>query len=233
MVDLSEPKFPTILLYEDAGCGRDGDLNMALDEVLLESSERPWLRWYAWDRPTVSVGYFSEPPPADEMAGRHWVRRWTGGGRVDHGGALDATFSLGVPPALPESRLRATAVYRIVHRALANALDGAGHSTALATSAGESKGGACFANPVRDDVLGPDGLKLAGGALRRSRKGLLHQGSIQGIGLAPPFAGAFARHLAQRVATVSVADDVLAMAEELAERKYRTLEWRERRQRWR
>jgi len=38
----------------------------------------------------------------------------------------------------------------------------------------------CFANPVPADVM-MDGRKIAGAAQRRARRGLLQQGSIQGI----------------------------------------------------
>ena len=38
----------------------------------------------------------------------------------------------------------------------------------------------CFANPVNHDVVGPDGLKVAGAGQRRTRRGLLHQGSVAG-----------------------------------------------------
>ena len=54
-------------------------------------------------------------------------------------------------------------------------------SATVATRTGISDAGyTCFANPVRADVM-IDGRKIAGAAQRRTRRGLLQQGSIQGI----------------------------------------------------
>ena len=58
----------------------------------------------------------------------------------------------------------------------------------------------CFANPVRADVLS-NGRKIAGAAQRRTRRGLLQQGSIQGVDLATKFADQFASELCSSVTT--------------------------------
>lgn len=212
-----------LILYRDVAVLRDGAMNMAIDEVLLCGSERPWLRWYGWQCPTVSVGYFSAS--ADLGDGGAWVRRWTGGGRVEHGGALDSTFAIGVPRSFPESRLRAVDAYRLIHGALVEALGEGGHRAVLASSPGDGASLPCFDNPVLADVLGANGKKIAGGAQRRARQGLLHQGSIQGPDLDEAFATTFARHLAARWREQELPAAVLAAAAVLAESKYRSGDW--------
>src|SRR4051794_38396264 len=75
----------------------DGPTQMAADEVLLEHvgvTDRPALRFYAWDRPTLSLGYFQ--PFADRPPGLPVVRRPTGGGAIVHDHEL--TYALALPP---------------------------------------------------------------------------------------------------------------------------------------
>jgi lipoate-protein ligase A len=219
---MTTPHFvPQITVFDDSGLGREGALNMAIDEVLLGKHEQPWLRWYGWDRPTVSVGYFSKSPSEDGA----WVRRWTGGGRVEHGGGLDFTFSIGVPRSYPESRLRADEAYMAIHSAVTKALRAEGHQATLASDPGSDPALPCFANPVPHDVLGVGGAKVAGGAQRRSRHGLLHQGSIQGLRLEPTFAEQFANHLGATVRIEALPTGLVESATKLADSKYRSEEW--------
>src|SRR5688500_3010165 len=76
---------------------------MARDEALLQRIGRnespPTLRFYRWNPPTISLGYFqtyaeyaSLPPPARDLA---VVRRQTGGGAILHD--LELTYSLVLP----------------------------------------------------------------------------------------------------------------------------------------
>ena len=220
-----ELSLENLIVYEDGDSRRDGALNMALDELLLERADRPWLRWYGWDRPTISVGYFT-PPDAVGASEGHWVRRWTGGGLVRHGGAGDRTFALGIPRSLDASRWRAGRSYRWIHGALVETLAMLGVDCRL-SHVGDTAGGAsCFDSPVAADVVTPQGAKLAGGAQRRARSGLLHQGSIQTAPVADEIELEFARRLASRVERQPLPAGALEEAEALAEAKYRSAEWR-------
>src|SRR5947209_18419123 len=63
----------------------DGPTQMAADEALLEhvlTTGRPALRYYTWDPPTLSLGYFQSF--ADRLPGLPVVRRMTGGGAIVH-----------------------------------------------------------------------------------------------------------------------------------------------------
>jgi lipoate-protein ligase A len=163
---------------------RDGPAQMACDEALLACAGRPVLRVFRWDGPWVSLGYFV--PWREAAAVRPgWpaCRRWTGGGVVVHGD--DFTFALTAPRIEAWARLRPDESYRALHLAVASALRGAGCPAALFD--GAPRGAlACFAAPVRHDVVDGTG-KIAGGAQRRTKRGLLHQGSIRHEGLGAGF----------------------------------------------
>ena len=165
---------------------------MALDEVLLDGLGR--LRAPAalpLGRTGGVAGIFRGGwlPSSSDWPGYDTVRRWSGGGVVEHG--ADLTFSLLVPRALALATLPAAESYRRIHEAVGHALARAGdcrgcnlQKAAVAKTAGSR---ACFENPVAYDLL-LAGDKIAGGAQRRTRRGLLHQGSIQG-GFRAAFAG--------------------------------------------
>ncbi len=159
-------------------------LNMATDEALLEGlAGVPLLRIYGWQRAAVSFGYFDEVAPVRlAYPGREWVRRWTGGGIVEHG--LDFTYSLLVPRTHALTTWRAEESYRFLHGMVALAIAAASpaisgieeHQPSSMATAPASR--ACFVNPVRHDLL-LAGHKIAGAAQRRTRRGWLHQGSIR------------------------------------------------------
>ncbi len=210
---------------------RGAALNMAMDERLLAVAERPLLRVYRWEGRAVTFGYF-EPwqPVAAAYPGLVCVRRWTGGGVVPHGDGVDWTYSLMVPRAHPFARVRAAESYQWVHEKLAEALL-AIRPGARATLTGEDHAKlsrACFENPVRHDVL-LDDRKIAGAAQRRSRHGLLHQGSVQCVPIPEGMGEELAGRLARRVTRVSqVNAEVLRSAEVLAAERYATAAWNQR-----
>src|SRR5437763_13241232 len=82
----------------------------------------------------------------------------------------------------------------------------------------------CFANPVRADVLS-EGHKVAGAAQRRTRRGLLQQGSIQNVELESGFADSFAQALCAHCRQKRPDPALLARAEEIAAQRYGTPSW--------
>src|SRR3954462_12222332 len=79
---------------------RPAALNMAIDEALLNCAPLPALRYYRWQRPAVSFGYFGSYAEVKNQSGdREIVRRWTGGGTVPHGD--DLTYSIILPATDP------------------------------------------------------------------------------------------------------------------------------------
>jgi lipoate-protein ligase A len=156
---------------------RSGPEAMAVDEWLLETVTLPVLRIYVWQGEWASIGYFGEIAAARAaFPGVDLVRRWTGGGMVDH--RADWTYTLVAPQSEALASCRGAESYRRIHSALRETLLTEGIDARM--SAGEDETGAalCFENPVHHDLLGPDDRKLAGAGQRRSRQGLLHQGSV-------------------------------------------------------
>ncbi|HKP04825.1 MAG TPA: hypothetical protein VJU77_15845 [Chthoniobacterales bacterium] len=202
-------------------------LNMAMDEALLTDSTTPVLRFYRWRRPSISFGYFGRyAEVAPESERRDIVRRWTGGGIVPHGS--DLTYSVVVPRDHSFFQRSSLEVYAAVHDAICRALQANGVDALLAGSAAPKISEACFANAVRADVIS-GGHKIAGAAHRRSRTGLLHQGSIQRNDLPDRFREDFAALLCPRFERFTPPPKLDDRAAEIAEKKYATHEWLTRR----
>ncbi len=155
---------------------RAGPEAMAVDEWLFEGRLKPLLRIYGWLGEWGSLGYFGKIAEArEEFPDLSWVRRWTGGGVVDH--RQDWTYSLIVPRSHPVAAMRGGESYRRIHGLLISAMLEGDFSAAL-SEGGKKAGTLCFENPVEFDVVGAAGEKLAGAAQRRGKAGLLHQGSV-------------------------------------------------------
>ena len=202
---------------------RSAAMNMAVDEALLARLRRPTLRVYRWARLAVSFGYFEKwDAVADSLAGREPVRRWTGGGIVPHGG--DFTYTLLVPGGDVFLRRKSSESYRAIHERIVATLALQGFQASLCERVSEADSRACFEKPVGCDVM-LGGRKIAGAAQRRTRSGLLQQGSIQNVGLPENFGLCFSALLSPRVVAAAVEDDLLADASLLAREKYGTDAW--------
>jgi lipoate-protein ligase A len=154
--------------------------NMALDEALLENAPelgRPVLRFYGWLESAASFGYGQKYADIEGWTMlRPLVRRPTGGGLVPHD--ADWTYSAAFPPCHPWYRLKAVESYRRVHEWIRDAFAGINVAATLATSSQKGIAGQCFAGAEEFDLLW-HGRKIAGAAQRRTRTGLLIQGSVQ------------------------------------------------------
>jgi lipoyl(octanoyl) transferase len=198
-------------------------MNMAIDEALLfaETNGDPILRCYCWRAPSVSFGYFTHWKSVVDRY-RQWdlVRRWTGGGIVEHAG--DFTYSLILPAG---KRLLANRdLYSVVHTAIAKVLRAQGHKVGLTKTEDTLPSDACFERAVEFDVK-LEQLKVAGAAIRRHRRGVLLQGSIQGMKLSPGFGADFAVELSDRVVQLVLTPSITGVAERLALEKYGSLDW--------
>jgi lipoate-protein ligase A len=178
--------------------------NMAADFLLLrrypaEQAARARVRFYGWHRPSLSFGYSQKIAwvraqiPAD-AEGADLVRRPTGGGVVDH--REDWTYALVIPRGHELEKARAVESYRAVHEALRTALAACGQAAALKehcepAAAAEGEDGelagcpaakgptVCFMRAELYDVVDVvTGAKIAGAAQKRTKEGLLFQGSV-------------------------------------------------------
>jgi lipoyl(octanoyl) transferase len=168
---------PWYLLQSGPG---DHAFNMALDEALLQAVPRlgqPVLRFYSWTEPAASFGYFQKYAEIGRMTLlRPLVRRPTGGGLVRHD--ADWTYSLVFPPGDAWYSLSATESYRRVHEWIRAAFTRLAILTELAPACNKALPGQCFQGHEMFDLLWR-GRKIAGAAQRRTRDGLLIQGSVQ------------------------------------------------------
>lgn len=220
------PIFGSLDVYHDEP-SRSAAVNMAIDEALFETAEVPTIRFYQWDHPALSFGYFGKfTEVSAHSTERDLVRRWTGGGIVFHGN--DLTYSLVIPAADTAFSESAMSIYEKIHDALRAVLAASGQNVELAATAVSKISDSCFANAVRADVLS-NGRKVAGAAQRRTRRGLLQQGSIQGIDLTKNFADQFASELCSKCYPKTLDERLIERADVIAEQKYSATSWLQRR----
>lgn len=167
----------------------DGATNMAIDEAVWRGrqagSAPPTVRFFAWEPPTVSLGYGQRLDAAVDVAacrrlGVGLVRRPTGGSAIYHDGPeRELTYSvvashedLGVAADLLET-------YRWIALALLRGLRALG-TTAEIVAVPDGGGPApafCFARTGRYEIeIG--GRKVVGSAQRWQRRCFLQHGSV-------------------------------------------------------
>jgi lipoyl(octanoyl) transferase len=196
---------------------------MARDEALLRLAQvnHPILRTYSWSEPAVSLGYFTAFAEARKLyPDPVLVRRWTGGGLVEH--FRDWTYSVIFPVPVPV--LNNNALYASIHGALVSALCSAGIQAELVPNPDPAPNAACFAQAVRFDVRSA-GRKIAGAAIRRHRVGVLFQGSVQHVSVKPDFGQLLAEIWSGAVESYVPPEEVAVLTDELVRTRYSTTEW--------
>ena len=186
----------------------DGAWNMGFDEALLEQaadSGVATLRFYQWQEPTLSLGYFQSYDERDTHAASRQaavVRRQSGGGALMHDREL--TYSLTLPADHPLAR-QSPQLYDVVHRSLIACLAAEGVGAALHSDRSDPSTAPtspaltgkvepddndaaepflCFARRTSADVVLPGSVaaeppvKIVGSAQRRRRGAVLQHGSI-------------------------------------------------------
>lgn len=167
----------------------DGATNMAIDEVLWRGRQAgtapPTLRFYAWDPPTVSLGYGQPLDGAVDRAasrtlGVGLVRRLTGGSAIYHDGPdRELTYSViagAVDLGGVEDLLE---TYRWIARALLRGLTALG-APAEIVAVPDADGPApafCFARTGRYEIE-VGGRKLVGSAQRRQGGCFVQHGAV-------------------------------------------------------
>ncbi|MCU0583258.1 MAG: lipoate--protein ligase family protein [Syntrophales bacterium] len=162
--------------------------NMAIDEAVFRLNRReglpPTLRFFGWQPPAVSLGYFQKTSreidvAACRQAGIDIVRRPTGGKAVLHEHEL--TYSLVASADHPLFTGDIVGTYRVVSACIVEALRRLGLTPEIAfegrTAAGTPLEGYCFAAPSRYELL-VGGRKICGSAQVRARGAFLQHGSL-------------------------------------------------------
>ena len=173
------------LFVLDSGVA-EAEVNMAQDAKLLSELERPTLHFYDWLKPSATFGHFIDVGKHFDLekVGAHGLslaRRPTGGGIVFH--IWDFAFSFLLPVAHPACSDNTLENYKFVNESVLEAvrdylsLNGLSLTPEHAPQRGPSCTHFCMARPTIYDVV-YNGLKIAGAAQRRTKKGYLHQGTI-------------------------------------------------------
>lgn len=160
-----------------------GSVNMGIDEALATlCRDRTTLRFYAWEAPTLSIGYAQRCDDIDVAAcGTSkvtLVRRPTGGRAVLH--RQDLTYSLILPLRPPWTTYSIAESYRLINRCLLRGLEVLGVKANIGRRSKRADGALapfCFSTIVQDELL-VDGKKIIGSAQRRFPGALLQQGTI-------------------------------------------------------
>lgn len=177
------------MLIELPNAFSDAATNMAIDAALLSTLPEGLavFRHYGWTEPAITFGYTQRLNDVQAVVDTELTlcRRLTGGGIVDH--RNDWTYALILNATAPAASLPANDLYTFVHQAIQNALSSQALETQLAPCprkcgetpvAPSTSASQCFVSPAANDVLLPCGQKVAGAAMKRTRNGLLVQGSI-------------------------------------------------------
>ncbi len=171
---------------------RSPSFNMALDEALLEWNSKgeipPVIRFYGWNPPTLSIGYFQKVEKeinleAVKNQGLGFVRRPTGGRGVLHEHEL--TYSVIVPESHPRMPKTVTEAYRIISEGILKGFHQLGLEAYFAVPKTSEErdllksphSAVCFDAPSWYELV-VEGRKVAGSAQTRQKGVILQHGSI-------------------------------------------------------
>lgn len=167
-------------------------MNMAIDEAVMqavgEGKVEPTLRFYRWNPPSLSIGYFQKAEEEVDFAelerrGIGFVRRPTGGRAVLHDQEL--TYSMILSESYPGLPKRVTEAYRVLSEGLVHGFRRLGLAAEMVNLASEEEkakfvsmgSAACFDSPSWYELV-VEGRKVAGSAQTRQKGVVLQHGSI-------------------------------------------------------
>ncbi|MFO1443495.1 lipoate--protein ligase family protein [Bacillus sp. Bva_UNVM-123] len=166
--------------------------NMALDEALLDWNSEgqfpPTIRFYGWNPPSLSIGYFQKVEKEINMEAvkKHklgFVRRPTGGRGVLHEHEL--TYSVIVSEEHPNMPQSVTEAYRVISEGILKGFHHLGMEAYFAVpktieereSLKNPRSAVCFDAPSWYELV-VEGRKVAGSAQTRQKGVILQHGSI-------------------------------------------------------
>ena len=170
---------------------RSAAANMAVDQYLLDLVEsqrlnHPILRIYAWERPSLSLGYHqvwnrAVDPAALKRHGIDLVRRWTGGRAVLHD-YDEITYAVIAPYGSPFTN-KISHNYALIGASLERFVQ-IPKGLAMMAESGETASETikkrhlpCFAS-ISTSEIEKSGKKLIGSSQKLGTKGFLQHGSI-------------------------------------------------------
>lgn len=165
----------------------DAATNMAIDETLLnwhsEGKIPPIIRFYGWDKPSLSVGHSQNEKKSIDIEsihkhGCHFVRRLTGGSAVLHD--HEVTYSMIVNESHSKIPHAVNEAYYVLADGLLRGYQNLGIEATFASpqqESGDNRSAVCFETPAIYEILA-GGKKLSGNAQARRKGVLLQHGSL-------------------------------------------------------
>ncbi|WP_042355077.1 lipoate--protein ligase family protein [Bacillus rubiinfantis] len=177
--------------FIDTG-NRSPSFNMALDEALLDWHSQgkipPVIRFYGWNPPTLSIGYFQKVEKEIDLNAVHeyglgFVRRPTGGRGVLHEHEL--TYSVIVSEEHPHMPKTVTEAYRVISEGILEGFKNLGLDAYFSVpktveereALKSPRSAVCFDAPSWYELV-VEGRKVAGSAQTRQKGVILQHGSI-------------------------------------------------------
>jgi len=144
-------------------------VNMAIDRAVMVSNSNkkvpPTVRFYTWDPPAISIGYFQSLEDEVDLKnckklGVDYVRRITGGGAVFH--EKELTYSIVISESHPQIPKNIMASYGRICGAVIKGLKNLGIKSEY--------------KPINDIIV--NGKKISGNAQTRKMKTVLQHGTV-------------------------------------------------------
>ncbi|MBO8160907.1 MAG: lipoate--protein ligase family protein [Thermosipho sp. (in: Bacteria)] len=155
-----------------------GDLNMAID-YSLGFLNQPFLRFYTWKVPTLSLGVHQKPKNINfkflKEIGYECVRRPTGGRAVLH--FKELTYSIVIPKWHEFFKLSVLDFYKEISKIIVEGLNSLGFPVSLTERGKKGNTLACFDAPSWYEITLKD-RKVVGSAQMRTKDFVLQHGSI-------------------------------------------------------
>lgn len=165
----------------------DAATNMALDETLLNWHRKgripPIIRFYGWDKPSLSIGHFQNEQKTINFENIHkydchFVRRLTGGSAVLHD--HEVTYSIIVEENHTKIPHSVNEAYYVLADGLLKGYQKLGVDATFARPDQEynnKPSAVCFETPAMYEILA-NGKKISGNAQTRKKGVLLQHGSL-------------------------------------------------------
>lgn len=156
-----------------------GALNMAIDVAIGELTDDVFLRFYTWERPTLSLGKHQDGADIDEdyirKSGFDVVRRPSGGRAVLHWDEL--TYSVIIPSTHDLFDTKVLELYNLLSGIIVDGLNDIGYPVKIVEGHRKPVSSVCFQVPSIYEVALND-IKVIGSSQTRTQRYILQHGSI-------------------------------------------------------
>jgi lipoate---protein ligase len=168
----------------------DTGVSSAIDSMQLDAQwitalstfERPRIRFYDWERKSITYGHFIDSNKwltagSVEHLGFDIARRPTGGGLIFH--YNDFSYTVAIPSHHPKFSQNVLSNYHLINSALLEAVSHIQGSFCLQEQSNRDSKFTqfCMATATQYDLI-YGGRKLGGSAQRKTAHGFVHQGTL-------------------------------------------------------